>query len=650
MTPVSIQSIELKNFRQFLEQTITFNSDGNKNIYVIQGKNGFGKSNIYNAITWCFFDIEEHITDDERSLPMCNVNKFKALNPDQATETYVKIIVNTPNGKISIARKAKIYKKSNHSFYMDDSELQVLEESRDWKIAPYPEYIVNRILPKHMRHFFFIDGEKLRQLFENINPKNIKESIFDLSQINLLKKAADHLESVKRSLRKVIKDEPDLALYEDQMEEIARRIEENKVDRHKYANERDIAYKKIEEIRGVIKGSDYESVKILEAQRGATQKEIDLIEQQLKTKKAEFLSFLLKSAPSVLATDAVGKAIEVVNSMEKAGKLPPKIQETFLEELLQNNECICGADLSKDIDRRKHLEELLENAKYSKIATSSIELRFVLKNAIGEIQDFPITANAYSEDVDEIQEKLECKQKEFKRINDKIGELDIEHIARMHEYRLKFEAGVKELSSKIGIATQQIKNDEKEYKNLDRIYMTLASKKKKHSTALRKVELCATSGRYLDVISEKIMSEVREQIEKSTWDYFNKMISEKSFDNFKIEPDYNLSIEYDGFNAVTSLSAAETLCLGYSFMAGLRQASAFLAPIVIDTPLAKIDAEYRVNVAEWFKKALPNAQVILLVTNTEYTGGFKNSISSNVCQEFLITHNIEAKVSEVSNA
>ena len=143
------------------------------------------------------------------------------------------------------------------------------------------------------------------------------------------------------------------------------------------------------------------------------------------------------------------------------------------------------------------------------------------------------------------------------------------------------------------------------------------------------------------------MSEIRTEIEVKTKEYFGKLISAKKFGSLKIRDDYELVVEKDGFNAVTSLSAAETLCLGYSFMSGLRQTSGFGVPIVIDTPLAKIDQEYRVNVADWFKKVLNDAQVILLVTDAEYTKEFQNEVKSCVAEHFLIKHDESKGISEV---
>ena len=56
---MKISKIELDDFRQYYGRAeLDFDTDSKKNISVIIGVNGAGKSNLYNAITWCLYGIE----------------------------------------------------------------------------------------------------------------------------------------------------------------------------------------------------------------------------------------------------------------------------------------------------------------------------------------------------------------------------------------------------------------------------------------------------------------------------------------------------------------------------------------------------------------------------------------------------------------
>ena len=53
---MNISKIELQDFRQYKGNVkLKFDTDSKKNIAVVLGVNGAGKSNLYNAITWCLY-------------------------------------------------------------------------------------------------------------------------------------------------------------------------------------------------------------------------------------------------------------------------------------------------------------------------------------------------------------------------------------------------------------------------------------------------------------------------------------------------------------------------------------------------------------------------------------------------------------------
>jgi DNA sulfur modification protein DndD len=66
--------IRLKNYRQYLNERIDFSKwTPECNVLVIQGAMGAGKTNILNAITWCLFEEEKHLTSRNKGLEIsCN--------------------------------------------------------------------------------------------------------------------------------------------------------------------------------------------------------------------------------------------------------------------------------------------------------------------------------------------------------------------------------------------------------------------------------------------------------------------------------------------------------------------------------------------------------------------------------------------------
>ena len=132
--------------------------------------------------------------------------------------------------------------------------------------------------------------------------------------------------------------------------------------------------------------------------------------------------------------------------------------------------------------------------------------------------------------------------------------------------REKIETIIREYSSKIGRVEENIRVNERNYRETEKTYNREIQKKDRFKGIREKIQTCDTAMNHLQSIMNKIMHEIREEIQNSTKNYFSNLISEKNFSNFRIDPNYELIIEQEGFNAITSLSAAETLCLGYSFM------------------------------------------------------------------------------------
>jgi len=651
MKSAVLKEIELINYRLFEKEKIEFDYGKGKNLIIIQGKNGFGKSNIFNAITWCLFGAEQHLRPDDRSLPICNTGQLKRIGPDRQVETTVKIIIDTDEGEKEIVRSVKTFKNKDGHCYKEKPQLKITElKGKNWKTVPYPEYIISRLVPKDMSHFFFIDGEKLRQLFENINPQVIKKSIFDLSQITLLQNAIAHLGNFKSTFRKGIKGkEPSVAIFEDKLEFLDKQIKSDKERLEKLKNDRNDAYINKKKLDSELQNVDAKGVKVLEEQRKSLESEIDYIENSLKEKQQVYFDYLFKVAPILFTKKSIEKSASLISKMETDHKLPPDIQGTFLEELLSKGKCICGNDLKKNQKGRKALEKLLEDAEYSNISNDAITLRYLLKSLLGETGQYKDKNISFIEKIKELDEGLTQKQKMLKEVNTRIGSIDVSKVQQIHEDRQKYKNAIQECNGKIGRLQENIRYSERQYREIELMYKRELGKKSQYKVINEKIDICDKSITQLEIVKERIMHEIRNEIEKRTKGFFSNLISAKNFDDFKIREDYEVLIEKDGFNAVTSLSAAETLCLGYSFMSALRKVSGFAVPIVIDTPLAKIDKEYRVNVADWFKKALSDTQVILLVTDSEYTEEFKKAIKSSVVQEFLLKYDENKGTSEVKS-
>ena len=71
-----IESIEISNFRQYQKLQLKFcKLPGHGDLHIILAKNGVGKTNVLNAITWCLYNSEMHLGDKYTACEKLN-NKY----------------------------------------------------------------------------------------------------------------------------------------------------------------------------------------------------------------------------------------------------------------------------------------------------------------------------------------------------------------------------------------------------------------------------------------------------------------------------------------------------------------------------------------------------------------------------------------------
>jgi DNA sulfur modification protein DndD len=99
----------------------------------------------------------------------------------------------------------------------------------------------------------------------------------------------------------------------------------------------------------------------------------------------------------------------------------------------------------------------------------------------------------------------------------------------------------------------------------------------------------------------------------------------------------NISVlDQNGMESIGTLSKGESHFLALSFVNALHLVSGFKTPIVIDTPLGRISGEPKLNLAKVLPKFTESKQLILLVTDQEYTPEVRGALKKSIGKEFKI--------------
>ena len=100
-------------------------------------------------------------------------------------------------------------------------------------------------------------------------------------------------------------------------------------------------------------------------------------------------------------------------------------------------------------------------------------------------------------------------------------------------------------------------------------------------------------------VKKQLMDKIKVEIEENTWNTFKNMIWKKeTFNNLKIDEDYQMSVYNNNLNDMTgSLSATESMALAYSFTLAIHETSGKNCPLVVDSPLGRVSDDNRKNMA-----------------------------------------------------
>ena len=92
-------------------------------------------------------------------------------------------------------------------------------------------------------------------------------------------------------------------------------------------------------------------------------------------------------------------------------------------------------------------------------------------------------------------------------------------------------------------------------------------------------------------------------------------------------------INKEGWNNLGDLSAGQYLVLGYAFVVALRAITGYQAPVFVDTPLGKLDQTHQDNITRNLPRLLDSAQLVFLVTSSEYTPTVKENFSKFMSED-----------------
>ncbi|KJS03670.1 MAG: hypothetical protein VR68_00755 [Peptococcaceae bacterium BRH_c4a] len=652
-----IKEIRFNNLGPFRgEHVLTLSTDRDRPITLIGGMNGAGKTTILEAVLVLLYGQRSQVWRKSSSykdyIQSCMNN-----NVSNNEDTWI---------QISLLIKSKSDNNTNSDTYIDMSARRswridngkLIETVNVWKNGREDDYLASNwdlyaeeLVPYGVSGLFFFDGEKISKLAEeDEGSKTLKTAISSLLGIDLI----DRLIS---NLRRIISNHDWKISHnkeDERINDIQTRIEETirehlKISQNVISLDTTIGHNKS-------KLKEKEEVYLQQGghyfdNRNKLIDEKNRLNELISNTKGSMIQ--LSSGPLPLhivkpLLERIKKSISCEDNIRQAKTILPFLEEYNIQIL--------------DILASSASDSILENIRSSMDCKESILVRlsekdplfphYQITHQLNSINKLATTLKKdtarliekhekyqYELDQVEVQLHFDVDESEVSSILQDIKKLT-KHILQLEEQKLSILKEKNEIEKQLGLLEQEQKcllkkklENELEVEGAQRIVRY----------AFKSIEVLSTFKERLII---KKISLLEENINKA----FMKLIGKKSLVSLiKIDPlTLRMFLVHTNGNEIpkSQLSEGEKQMLALAFLWGLAESSGHTLPVIIDTPMARLDSTHRINFIENY---LPSSgrQVIVLSTDEEIKKSHIEILESKIGKMFLLVFDDELGDTEI---
>lgn len=627
-----LKSLYLKNYRTYRgPEKIKFAS-GDKNITIIQGNNEVGKTTIMNAITWCLYGRE--LYKDEGNEPIWNKNTSRdLLEGDDDSVEVILTMVDSKGKEVKFVRKLVFYKNDSGYCKQESVDDDIFVDGIP---VTFKSTYLAKHLPEKIKEYFLFDGEQLETYF-NGNNKKIKDSIDKLSQLNLLERTSKNLKNREKEYIKEIKKlNPILGRIKQKIAKREFLIEDYSKELKNIEKNLIIWEKQIEEDEKEIRGFGDDPEKLI-IQKDNLKKSLKIKNQDIGIATNDYSKYLFDNLPSIMSINSLLKVKSICHDLEEEGFIPSKFKKEFLDYLLEEHECICGADLSEGSKGYIKLKELYD--KTSETTNIADDVNILLGSVNNIISNFPIDFRdeliSKRKTLENLKNERHFMSMQITDIEDKLSNANEERIRNLQKRISTYKENIKLKSKRKGAIENELEHLNEEYISLKEQLEEEIKKSTKKSEFEKSADFCKKSYDFVNKIHDELEKEIHDNLNKLTSEEFTKMHWKEFYQGVSIDEDYNVTIyKQNGEVVPNDLSKGGQLVLALSFMTALNSLSGFELPIIIDTPLGRLDEPIKENIGKFLPAYTKNKQVTLLVTSSEYTKAFRKGVRDHVGEQY----------------
>jgi DNA sulfur modification protein DndD len=637
---MKLERIVLENFRQYYgQQKLTFAKTKDRNVTVIHGINGAGKTSLFLAINWCLYGRNvENIKVIDNVGELISKEAAEQAQPGDEIQTSVMIAFRHNGERYIVKRILTGSKLLTGELAVDNlDQFTMMRQRPDGKAVQVknPLGTMNAILPVNAREYFFFDGEKIDNFAKPEASAQVKEAIYQVLRLEMLERSQRHLENTATNYRRELKrvSGGELREFLEQDENLRQEREKQSKRKEELEQQVESAQDKIKDINEKLR--DSKNAKALQQQRDQFEKALKQRREEL-AKTIEEIRNGATASYSVLAQPAIQQALGILNEKRERGEIPSNIRQQFIQDLLEQMVCICGRPLSEHSQEHQRLLSLMNKAVPTSLEDDILNTSAVLANFADKSQQQQSAIHTQMQRRAELIDFIRDLDAELDDVSRQLKGSPLEEISRLEEKRRSFQEDIDGYNLEIGVLSQKIEQMSKDINALEKKISTARKQAKQQRELSMKYELAQKAADAITEMYQAHADNMRQQIEARTKEIFRRLVWKDShFQDVHLGSDFNLEvIDRYGKQARPELSAGERQVLSLSFITAMAQVSEEEAPLVMDTPFGRLSSHHRNSITTELPQL--TSQLILFVTDEELRDEARRNLEDRIGAEYRL--------------
>lgn len=626
MSSLRFERVSLNNWGPFFKShSLDLSSKAGKNLVLVFGNNGQGKTSLANAIRWCLYANQSWADVD----PLMYAN-WRSRDTKEEFDVSVQLTFRktfdpgsshdaTTEGLSSVAdewtltRSLRVIFDGRRTSSYLIKPMSAIKSSLLKNGKPEVDELIDRIVltlfPKTMNEFLLFDGENLRRTLQNlggserVSVRGYVEAVLGLEAIKNQAELVDtDLSTVDKSLRAKQKNHE----LQDEADRLAAEVESHKADLAGAERQRSELEEIVEE--AMSKLENYESFKEQIARLRVLETNLRELKPRLSTSQYN-LRKQLEQLWWIPLIDRISKRQERERSRKVLDQRADEIQ--VLTDLISRGACpTCGHEHHDTAVFRERLESLRQSSQVQ----DDDEISFSFLHGFGDTgRAHESLIGLFREERDLLQQRNSL-QREITQLNaDLIGVDREEFQTLVTNYRINFEAlhklkeRVQKLSEVISELTAKYNAKRKVLASGAEIPRDLEARQ----SALLQI------GEILRNCAANLTDGVRLEVAQRASENYSTMMQNPDLLGLSINEDFAIRAIHRVHGEKPLSSYGQSLIYVYAFIGALIDVSDLPNPWLIDTVGNQLDLKNQKSMWRWL--ATQNRQVVSMPHDRELT-------------------------------